>query len=119
MSDQIKPGLFSPKFEKEFNKFLWDVHGLSDKQVDDPKSIVEKAQALALKYPKLGYPLDAVMFLHAITSRGYRSCGGKTWDSRYLKIEISTSTIRFLQKYFDGMKVSFALSRGIPSVEIY
>lgn len=115
---EIKPGLLSPKFEKEFHKFLWDVYGLSDKQVDDPKSIVEKGQALQAKYPKIGYPVDAIMFLHAITSKETVDVGEKLgyaiWKDRtkYFGHPVS-------QKYFEGMKVTFTLTRGITSEEMY
>lgn len=117
-SPSIKPGLISPKFEREFYNFLLDIYGSADSVVDDQKSVVSKGQALQAKYPKIGYPIDAIMFLHAITSPDTTDVGEKLgyaiWAERgkYFDHPIS-------QKYFEGMQVTFYLTRGITSMDAY
>jgi tetratricopeptide (TPR) repeat protein len=114
----IKPGLFSPKYEKEFNKFLLDIYGSADGQKDNQRSVLDKGNALKVKFPELTKPVDAVMFLHAITSAETSSDGEKLgmaiWASRQEYFDNSIA-----KKYFAGMKVAFELTRGVTSTDEY
>ncbi len=114
----IKPGFFSPKHEKAFHKFLLDIYGSADGQVDNQRSVLDKGAALKLLFPQLQKPVDAVMFLHAATLEETSAEGEKLGIAIWADREEYFGNL-IAQKYFEGMKVAFELTKGVTSTDVY
>ena len=113
-SAPIKPKWYARKSEKEFFKFLRDIYGKTDNQVDDIKSVITKGEALQGKYPDLQMPLDAVFFTRSVAALEFTELserlGNAIWKERdkYFSHPLSV-------KYFPLITVIFSLTRGITS----
>ena len=114
----VTPSLFARKHERAFFAFMKDIYGGSDDVRDSATDSLSKAEALALKFPLLKEPLDAMIFLQAAaddaTVEVANRMGAVVWANRDAVFNNVISI-----KYFKGISPSFPITRGINSSGIY
>lgn len=112
----LRPGLFSRKWERAFYQFLMDIYRYDS--VDTPQQVFEKATTLSATYPQLKTALELIIFLHTIGDESFDK-QKDSWAENIWKNREQYFRDKYVLKYFNGITPQVSISPGISTQDKY